>query len=505
MRQAAWATDFSNITPVATLRCFHQSSSLRWRLLPAAVLAGLVLGGCSKSAPPAPPPAPPSVVAEPAKKELVEGSANFVGRVVAINKVELRARVEGFLKERRFTEGDRVDKDQVLFLIEPDQYQAVVEQRQADVASAEASELNASAQLKRGQELLQSKNIAQSKVDELQAAESVAQASIQQAKAALNSAELNLGYTQITAPVAGRIGLANYTIGNLVAPSSGPLATLVSQDPIYVQFPVTQRELLEARREIEGRGGNAKDVKVKVELPDGSQYDHTGQLDFVDVTTNETTDSVTLRAELANPKGILIDGQFVNLSLALGDPDEAVVVPQAALQVDQQGVYIFVVDEDSKAQVRRIETGPTKGADVAVTKGLKEGELVIVEGIQKVRPGQPVKASPPQEPGDSGDGGADQDAGAGASTDESKDTPKDAPKDSPKDAPKPGATVDDSDKASSDKAADDKPGTQTQAASPGSADSADGTKNQADQADQGDAGDQNGQAEQEQNSEANAL
>ncbi|MBK5970986.1 MULTISPECIES: efflux RND transporter periplasmic adaptor subunit [Thiorhodovibrio] len=498
MPQAGCTTIPSPNIPAAAAKQSHLASDWHRAALTATIFAALVVAGCGKSAPPAPPAAPPSVVAQPAKKELVEGSANFVGRVVAINKVELRARVEGFLKERRFTEGDRVEKDQVLFLIEPDQYQAVVEQRQADVASAEASELNASAQLKRGQELLQSKNIAQSKVDELQAAESVAQASIQQAKAALNSAELNLGYTQITAPVAGRIGLANYTIGNLVAPSSGPLATLVSQDPIYVQFPVTQRELLEARREIEGRGGNAKDVKVKVELPDGSQYDHTGQLDFVDVTTNETTDSVTLRAELANPKGILIDGQFVNLSLALGDPDEAVVVPQAALQVDQQGVYIFVVDEDSKAQVRRIETGPTKGADVAVTKGLKEGELVIVEGIQKVRPGQPVKASPPQEPGDSGDGGADQDAGAGASPDESKDTPKDAPKDSPK----PGATVDDSDKASSDKAADDKPGTQTQAASP---DSADGTKDQADQANQGDAGDQNGQAEQEQNSEANAL
>jgi membrane fusion protein (multidrug efflux system) len=371
-----------------------------FRLAVAGLLV-LALGGCDQSKAPPPPPAPPSVVAEPARQELVEDEASFVGRVVAIDKVELRARVEGFLKERRFKEGDQVTEGQILFLIEPDQYRAEVEQRLADVESAKASELNAGAQLKRGQELLQSKNIAQSKVDELQAAESMAKASVAQAQAALNVAELNLSYTEITAPVAGRIGLAKFTVGNLVGPSSGTLATIVSRDPIYVQFPVTQRELLEARREIETRGGDAKDVKVMVELPDGSQYGHTGQLNFVDVTTDETTDSITLRAEIVNPQGLLIDGQFVNLKLALGDPDESVVVPQTALQVDQQGIYIFVVDQDNKAQVRRVETGPTKGADVAITQGLKAGELVIVQGIQKVRPGQPVKAAPPQQAPDS--------------------------------------------------------------------------------------------------------
>ncbi|WPL15381.1 Efflux pump periplasmic linker BepF [Thiorhodovibrio winogradskyi] len=493
MRQAARATDCPTITPVAMLRHHHPRS--RWRLLPAAVLLGLVLGGCGKPEAPPTATAPPSVVAQAATTELVEDEADFVGRVVAINKVELRARVEGFLKERRFKEGDRVEKNQVLFLIEPDQYEAIVEQRLADVASAKASELNASAQLKRGQELLASKNIAQSKVDELQAAESVAQASIQQAQAALNAAELNLGYTQITAPVAGRIGLANYTVGNLVSPSSGPLATLVSQNPIYVQFPVTQRELLEARREIENRGGNPEQIKVLVELPDGNQYEHSGQLNFVDVTTNETTDSVTLRAEIANPDGILIDGQFVNLKLALGDPDASVVVPQAALQVDQQGIYIFVVDQDNKAQVRRIQTGPTKGANVAVTKGLKEGELVIVEGIQKVRPGQPVKASPPRALDNSGFAETGADANQDAGGDASKGAPKDASKPATTGASKPSvgtlnATAGDSDaQTDSAKDADDKQDQETQ-------------NNQNKQDDQGK---QDGQAEREQNSEANAL
>ncbi|MBK1648685.1 efflux RND transporter periplasmic adaptor subunit [Rhabdochromatium marinum] len=445
MRHAGCALSLSHSALTALHPRQPASPILQWRLLPAALLLGLALGGCSNSAPPAAPAAPPSVVAEPAKMALVEDQANFVGRVDAINKVELRARVEGFLKERRFKEGDRVKKDQVLFLIEPDQYEAEVEQRLADVASAKASELNASAQLKRGQELLQSKNIAQSKVDELQAAESVAQASIAQAQAALNAAELNLSYTEIIAPVAGRIGLANFTVGNLVGPASGTLATLVSQDPIYVKFPVTQRELLQARREIENRGGNAKNVKVMVELPDGTQYDHTGQLDFVDVTTDETTDSITLRAEIANPNALLVDGQFVNLKLALGDPEESVVVPQAALQVDQQGIYIFVVDQDNKAQVRRIQTGPAKGAEIAVTKGLKEGELVIVQGIQKVRSGQPVKASPPQQPDDSsaansGQDSADPHADADADADQKTQQPADQDSDAAK-ASKPAAAA----------------------------------------------------------------
>lgn len=447
----------------------QSSGASRWPVLAVSLLLGMALGGCGKTETPAPPEAAPTVVAEPARQELVEDEAAFVGRVVAINKVELRARVEGFLKEQRFTEGDRVEEGQVLFLIEPDQYLAVVEQRLADVASAKANELNANAQLRRGQELLQSKNIAQSKVDELQAAESVAQANIQQAQAALNAAELNLSYTQITAPVSGRIGLANFTVGNLVNPQSGALATIVSQNPIYVQFPVTQRELLEARREIEDSGGNPKDVKVLVELPDGKQYDHSGRLDFVDVTTDQTTDSVTLRAKIANPDGLLIDGQFVNLTLALGDPDEAVVVPQSALQVDQQGIYIFVVDQDNKAQIRRIQTGPTKGADVAVTQGLKEGELVIIEGIQKVRPGQEVRTSPPPAAGNSDTGGSSD--------------------------PDPAATPTPAAKPADD-ATQDTQDTQ---------DTTQATDNDAGADEEGTQSEHNDQAEQQQNSEANAL
>ncbi len=361
----------------------------------AAALA--LIAGCGDEAPPPPAAAPPpSVIAVPAKVEVIEDQSDFVGRVAAMDKVDLRARVPGFLKRRAFTEGQDVEGGDLLFEIEPDQYLAIVQQREADLTKAKADQLNTAAQLKRGQELLKDKNIAQSKVDELQAADSIAKASIEQAKAALDSAKLDLGYTRVLAPVAGRIGLAKYTIGNLVGPESGPLATLISHDPIYVQFPLTQRELLEAKRDYQAKGGDPKNVVIRVRLPDGTLYEHTGKLNFVDVTTDAGTDTVTLRAELPNPDRFLVDGQYVGVVVQAGEPESAIVIPQSALQVDQQGTFVLVIDAESKAQIRRVQTGTAKGPMVSVKSGLKDGELVISEGIQKVRPGQPVTATPPQ-------------------------------------------------------------------------------------------------------------
>jgi membrane fusion protein (multidrug efflux system) len=374
---------------------------MRWPLaaLPALLLALLFgLSGCDKSPPAdknAAPPPPPIVVAIAAKAQAVEDQSRFVGRVVAVDKVELRARVQGFLKERKFTEGQQIEVGETLFLIEPDQYQSIVQQREADVAKAVADAKNADAQLASGRKLLKSNNIARLKVDELKAAAAIAHASIAQAKAALAAAELDLGYTKMLAPVAGRIGLSQYTVGNLVGPASEPLATIVSQDPIYVQFPLTQRQLLEARRHIKSKGAKVEDVVVRATLPDGSLYEHPGRLNFVDVTTDAGTDTVTLRAQLPNPDGVLVDGQYAGVMVQAGEPESAIVIPQASLQVDQQGVFVLVVDAEKKAQVRRIETGASLGADVAVLSGLTEGDMVITDGAQKVRPGQVVRATPP--------------------------------------------------------------------------------------------------------------
>lgn len=358
-------------------------------------MALLALGACGEKSPTAVGAAPPpSVVAAPARSAPVEEQAMFVGRVVAVDKVELRARVQGFLKERKFSEGQQVGTGDLLFVIEPDQYEALVQQRQADVTKAVADAKNADAQLARGEELLKSKNISQAQVDELRAAAGIAEAGIAQAKAALAAAELDLGYTRVTAPVAGRIGLAKYTVGNLVGPSSGALATIVSRDPIYVRFPLTQRELLKAKRDVKDKGGDPSKVVVRVRLPDGSLYDQPGHLNFVDVTTDPGTDTVTLRAELPNPDGILVDGQYVGVTAQVGEPQSAILIPQSALQLDQQGVFVMVVDAEGKAQVRRIQAGREVGPDIVVTQGLEEGDLVITEGVQKIRPGQVVSATP---------------------------------------------------------------------------------------------------------------
>ena len=367
---------------------------------PTLVLAGTLtlLVACGAEAPSTPgaSAAPPAVVVVNAETKPVEQEAQFVGRVVAVDKVELRARVEGFLKERAFTEGQEVSVEELLFQIEPDQYQSIVQQRQADVAKAEADAKNADAQLARGEELLKTNNISQAQVDELRAASGIADAGIAQAKAALAAAELDLGYTEVKAPVAGRIGLASYTVGNLVGPTSGPLATIVSHDPIYVQFPLTQRALLAAKADVKEQGGDPSKIAVRVRLPNGRLYDEAGQLNFVDVTTDPGTDTVTLRAELPNPDSILVDGQYVGVTVQAGEPESAIVIPQASLQLDQQGVYVMVVDDDKKAQVRRIETGREVGSDIVVTEGLTEGDLVITEGVQKIRPGQVVSATPAQ-------------------------------------------------------------------------------------------------------------
>ncbi len=364
-----------------------------------AAIASLLfsLSACQPAAPPSQQALPPlAVIAAPAEQRTIQAEAQFVGRVMAVERVELRARVEGFLKERRFQEGQTVARGDLLFVIEPDRYQANVEQRAADLQRAQAEVQNTDAQLARGLELLRQKNVAQARVDELKAAAASAHASLAQAQAALNNARLDLSYTQITAPIAGRIGLAAVSIGNLVGPTSGVLATIVSKDPIYVQFPITQRDLLNARREIKAKGGDPRQVQVQVRLPDGTLYEPLGQLDFVDVTTERATDSVTLRAIFPNPEGTLIDGQYVGVVVKSGIPESAVLIPRMALQVDQQGSYVLIVDADGRAQIRRVVTGQTQGREIVITQGLQAGELVIIEGAQVVRPGQAVRAQPPE-------------------------------------------------------------------------------------------------------------
>jgi membrane fusion protein (multidrug efflux system) len=212
-------------------------------------------------------------------------------------------------------------------------------------------------------------------------------------QANLETAQINLGYTDINSPITGKIGRTAITNGNVVSPQSGTLVTIVSQDPTYVLFPVSQRNIAHMREQ--GDTVDIAGLKVRLRFADGRTYGQLGKIDFVDVTVDRSTDTVSVRAVFPNPSGALIDGQLVTVNVESGTAEEQVLVPQAALITDQQGVYVFIV-EDGKVVIRRIKTGGASSEDVIVAEGLSGGELVIVEGLQTLRPGMAVQARPIQ-------------------------------------------------------------------------------------------------------------
>jgi membrane fusion protein (multidrug efflux system) len=347
---------------------------------------------CSVAAAQSAPP-PPAVSVTPVVSRQVTETADYIGRITAIEKVDIVARVVGFLEERTFTEGQTVKKGDLLFGIEQAIYKAAVEQARATLAKAKATEVNAKLQFDRGKELVRNQNIPQSTVDQREADQAAAQAGVMEAQAALDQAEINLGYTEIRSPIDGRIGLAIVTQGNLVQPSSGRLATIVSQDPIYVLFQVSQRNLLDYFRRRPDEADKNAPVTVRIKLPNGTAYPHPGVANFLDVQVDPTTDTVAVRATVPNPEHLLIAGGVVGVSVERGAPKSALTVPQSAVLLDQAGRYVLVVDAAKKVEQRRVTTGAEQGRDIVVTDGLKDGEQVIVEGIQKVRPGQVVTAT----------------------------------------------------------------------------------------------------------------
>jgi membrane fusion protein, multidrug efflux system len=321
----------------------------------------------------------------------VSESFEFVGHIKAIDKVELRARVEGFLEKRLFREGQFVKTGDLLYQIEKVQYEALVEQAKANLAAAEAESTNAKLEYSRQLELSKKQYSAQSVVDQNRAAMDTAAAKIMQAKAALRQAEVNLDYTDIRSPIDGRIGQTAYTVGNLVNPASGILATIVRQDPIYVLFPISVRDLETIREARRKEGGGLNKIDILVRLANGQLYAHPGIWNFTDPQVDQQTDTLIMRAAILNPEGTLADGQVITAIIRERKEEPRLVIPQTALQVDQSGYYALIVNGEHKVEVRRLKTGPNIGTDVVVLSGLKEGDKVIVDGIQKVRPGQVVQ------------------------------------------------------------------------------------------------------------------
>jgi membrane fusion protein (multidrug efflux system) len=330
--------------------------------------------------------APPAVLVQAATLTPVADNWEFVGRAAAVDKVELRARVKGFLGPRKFADGDMVKLDEVVFTIEPETYQATVDQKVAQRDSAQAALTNADLQLQRAAELLRTNTGTKQTYDQRLSEQLQAKANLEDAKAQLRDAEIQLSYTNIKSPIAGRIGRAAVSPGNLVSPDSGVLATVVSETPIRVLFPVTQRELLDAKR-----NASAGDPPiVRLRLADGSLYKEKGELDFIDITVDPKTDGQIVRATFDNKDNLLTDGQTVRVVLEDSKPQTVVTVPQQAVALDQTGSYLFVVDDKNVVQLRRIKAGIVRNGQLVVTDGLKAGEKVVIQGQQRIRDGMTV-------------------------------------------------------------------------------------------------------------------
>ena len=326
----------------------------------------------------------------------VTPSMEFVGRIEAVSSVDLRARVTGFLDEQRFEDGAQVSTGDILFIIEQEPFAAQVQQAEANLAAAKAQSENATIALQRGEELLESETVAQATVDDRSAEKRVADAAVLQAEAQLEQAKITYSYTEISAPIDGRIGRAAIRPGNLVSPESGVLTTIVREDPVYATFNITERALLDTRRAI-SKGGkrdgdSADEIRIRLRLSDGTVYEHPGVFNFADVQVNPTTDTVLLRGLVPNPEGLLVDQQFIIVIVETAEPEQQLVIPEAAISVDQRGQFVLIVNDENKVEERFVQTGNATAGGVAVTSGLEEGDRVIIDGIMKVRSGMEVDA-----------------------------------------------------------------------------------------------------------------
>lgn len=330
----------------------------------------------------------PAVLVAPVERRALGEETEFVGRVQAFEKVDLRARVTGFLREKKFEAGQQVKEGEVLYQIEREPFEATLDQQRALLASAQATLDNADVTVKRYQQLESRQFASTASLDSAVADQKRAMASIQQSKAAIESATIQLSYTTIVAPISGRIGRTAIDPGNLVTPESGVLATIVRSDKMYVLFPVTQAQLLEARKD----GSTPENLKVRARLADNSFVKDLGVIDFLDVTVDSRTDGQIVRALFPNPDNVLTDGQTVRVSIERKDPPTVDAIPVSAVSTDQAGPYVFVVGPDDTVEQRRVQLGEGREGFVVVKDGLKTGDLVIVQGIQKVRPGVKVSA-----------------------------------------------------------------------------------------------------------------
>jgi membrane fusion protein (multidrug efflux system) len=350
----------------------------------------------AQTAPQGPPPAVTTAVVQ--SREIAP-AAEYIGRVDAILSFDARARVEGFLQQVAFREGQHARAGDLLFVIEPGPYQAALTSARAQLARATAQKDVAQRNFERIRELHARGTTPQAALDEATAARDAAAADVLAAQAAVQTAELNLGYTRIHSAIDGRVGATAVTQGNLVGPNSGVLANVVQLDPIRVVFSVSDRDLLYAQRRwgVQLAEELVRRFVPTLHLPDESDYPEPGRIEFIDNRFDPTTGTVAVRAIFPNPQELLLPGQLVTVRVRAETAERRPVVPMSAVQQDREGRYVLVLDADNRVQQRRIETGAQIEQRWVVEKGLREGETIVVEGQQKVRPGMLVQPTPQAE------------------------------------------------------------------------------------------------------------
>jgi len=352
--------------------------------------AVLLVPGCGEKEKPAPP--PPAVTVVKVASGSVVSSMEMIGQAKAYDEVDLVARVQGFLRKISFKEGTVVSKGQPLFEIEQEQYKAQVQAAEAALMKVQATYGNAETTYARQKKLLESDATAKKNYDDANAAFMEAKAAVMQAEAALSNAKLDLSYTSISAPFDGRIGFYTYSEGNLVGPGSKRLANVVKIEPMRVQFNINEIDLVNLQLDkIKDKAAPKESYVVLIQFQDGRIYNQEGNISFADNKVNSSTGTILVEALFPNPDQVVVPGMYVKVILKDKDEKPALLIPKSSVQESQSGRFVLVVGADGKVGQRVIKTGTKNGPSIQVLEGLKEGEMVIVEGLQKVRLGTVVK------------------------------------------------------------------------------------------------------------------
>ncbi len=361
------------------------------------IAAGLAGCGNSNEQPKRPPPQVGFVVVKPQAVPVV---VSLGGRTVAYESSEVRPQVSGVIRARLFTEGGLVRQGQPLFQIDPSLYRASANQAQANLMSAQATAEAAAARAERYRPLAAMEAVSKQEYTDALAQSRQAAAAVAQSRAALETARINLRFTTVPAPITGRIGRSLFTTGALVSANQpDPLASIQRLDPIFVDMQQSSADLLALRKGLAGGGSGGGSTQVRLQLEDGTDYGHAGTVQFSEMTVNEATGTVTLRARFPNRQGLLLPGMFVQASFAQTVDPQAYLVPQAAVQRDFGGdSVVYVVGAGNKAQRRTITAVRTLGADWVVTGGLNPGDRIITQGTANLKSGMPVKPVPASSP-----------------------------------------------------------------------------------------------------------